>query len=209
VKALFNTSCEIPLQERYNTLKSNLKNISDALGCQNITIDLAQWMFPQPFLIANDKDAFYCEDFSELDLKLEKFEAPVIEAMPITLVNINHSRIDKYLINATNNIISDFTSCGEGSRHRSIAKVKSISSWMHYSPHLENEIRQSLLNAVVSMYGNELNANKNGAIRAFNECWVKIPQSNKAIETIIDELKAKEKKEQDNKIINNLKTSEQ
>ena len=194
VKALFNTSCEIPLDDKYITLKSNLDNIAEALGLKTIQdkIDLAQFVLPQPFFLAYDKDAFYCEDFSELDLELEKYEPKLIEAMPITSVNVNHSRIESYLKKATNNIINTFASCGEGSRHFNIVKVKSISSWTHYAPHLESELKQALLNAVISMYGDERNANKSGAIRTFNECWESSPQPNKAIEEIINELQTSE-----------------
>jgi hypothetical protein len=195
VKALFRTSCEIPLKERYNTLKTNIPNIAKTLGISRISdkIDKAQFVLPQPFFLAYDPNAFYSNTELELELELEKYEPIVIERTPFTPREFNSSsRIEKYLHNACAELVKSFALCGEGNRHSNIIKVKSISSWTHYAPHLESELKQSLLNAVVYMYGDEQNAHRNGAIRTFNQCWETLPQHNRTIEGIINELQTLE-----------------
>jgi hypothetical protein len=42
------------------------------------------------------------------------------------------------------------------------------------------------------MYGDEQNAHRNGAIRTFNQCWETLPQHNRTIEGIINELQTLE-----------------
>jgi hypothetical protein len=69
-------------------------------------------------------------------------------------------------------------------------KVQKVASWLHYAPHLEEGIKENLLNAVVTMYGNERNATLNNAQKSFAEAWNKAPlNTNPTIEAIIHELK--------------------
>jgi hypothetical protein len=195
VKALFNVSCEIPLENRHKALKSNINNISDALGLSLIAdkIDCAQFVLPQPFFLAHDKDAFYLETDETLLLELEPYVPYIQEQTQYTPRTFNSStRIEKYLHNACTDLVKFFALCSEGSRHSNIIKVRALSSWTHYAPHLEPEIKDALFNAVVSMYGNHQNANRNGAIRTFNECWQTPPQHNNTIEGIINELQTLE-----------------
>ena len=195
VKALFNTSCEIPLENRHKTLKSNLDNIADALGLSLIKdkIDCAQFVLPQPFFLAYDKDAFYSNTDKTLSLELEPYVPYVPEPTQYTPREFSSStRIEKYLTNACTELVKFFALCGEGARHSNIIRVRALASWTHYAPHLEQEIKDALFNAVVSMYGDYQNANRNGAIRTFNECWETLPQLNNTIEGIINELQTLE-----------------
>jgi hypothetical protein len=195
VKALFNVSCEIPLENRHKTLKSNIDNIANALGLSLIAdkIDSAQFVLPQPFFLAYDKDAFYLDTDETLTLELEPYVPFIPEAIAFTPRAFNSStRIEKYIHTACTELVKFFAFCGEGSRHSNIIKVRALSSWTHYAPHLEHEIKDTLFNAVVSMYGDYQNANRNGAIRTFNECWETLPQLNNTIEGIINELQTLE-----------------
>ena len=78
--------------------------------------------------------------------------------------------------------------CDEGNRHSNIIKVQSISSIIHYAPSIGAEVKQSLLNSVIAMYGNEAEANKSNAIKSFHGSWNETPKSNNTIESIIDEI---------------------
>lgn len=195
VKALFNTSCEIPLENRHKTLKTNLNNIANALGLSLITdkIDCAQFVLPQPFFLAHDKDAFYSNTDKMLALELEPYVYHAPEPIQYNPREFNPStRIEKYLTNACTELVKFFAFCSEGNRHANIIRVRALASWTHYAPHLEQEIKDTLFNAVVAMYGDHQNANRNGAIRTFNECWETLPQHNNTIEGIINELQTLE-----------------
>lgn len=193
VKALFYLSQRIPLLERYNTLKTNKNAICGHLGIDLIAshVDLAQWSTPQPFFLAADSNGFFNLNPQPLSIELEPYIEPQVRPSFVSTTNIIDKRIDSYLVNAVDNIIEFFASCGEGERHRNIVKVTTIASWTHYAPHLKNDFEMTLLQGVVSMYGSVENAKQNNAINSFNQCWMKGIDNqtlNPTIDAIINEL---------------------
>jgi hypothetical protein len=191
VKAFILISDTIPLNECYNTLKLNKEYIARKTGLTKFIehIDNAQFNITQPMFIAFDELLYYNELAKPLNIKLAEFSQPIIERVKITNVPIHaKNRIEAYLINSTNNLIEFFALCNEGNRHANIIKVQTISSWIHYAPNLESDLKQRLYNACCSMYGNEKEALKNGVKRAFDKAWTTENKANNSIELIINEL---------------------
>jgi hypothetical protein len=191
VKALFYIEQRIPFENRFQWLKTNKNNICDHLGLDLIAdlVDVSQWATPQAFFLANDPDGFFNPEAIPFSIDWVPYVEPIVSRpSAMTSFDGTNPRVDQYMTNATNRLIEFFALCGEGERHRNIVKVKPIASWMHYTPHLENEIREKLLTSVVSMYGTHKQAISNGAIKSFNECWDTPPQPNPTIEGIIYEL---------------------
>ena len=191
VKAFILISDIIPLNECYNTLKLNKINIAESIGLTKFIehIDNAQFNITQPMFIAFDELLYYNELAQPLNITLTKYVEPIIERVKITNVPIYaKNRIESYLINATNKLIEFFALCNEGNRHANIIKVQTIASWIHYSPGLENDLKQRLYNACCSMYGNEKEALKNGVKRAFDKAWTTDNKANNSIESIINEI---------------------
>jgi hypothetical protein len=191
VKAFILISDTIPLNDCYNTLKLNKEHIAEAIGLTNFIehIDNAQFNITQPMFIAFDELLYYNELAEPLNIQLSKYVEPIIERVKITNVPIHaKNRIESYLINATTKLIEFFALCNEGNRHANIIKVQTISSWIHYAPGLENDLKQRLYNACCSMYGNEKEALKNGVKRAFDKAWTTDNKANNSIELIIHEL---------------------
>ena len=191
VKALILINDVIPLEECYNTLKLNKSLIAETLNIFKFldNIDNSQFNITQPLFIAFDEALFYNEHAKPLNIKLAKYVAPTIERRTITKTPIQaKNRIEAYLLNATNKLIEFFALCSEGNRHANIIKVQSISSWLHYAPQIESEVKQSLYHACCSMYGNEKQALSNGVKRAFDKAWETPQKANNVIESIINEL---------------------
>lgn len=191
IKAFILISDTIPLNECYNTLKMNKSLIAESIGLTRFieNIDNAQFNITQPMFIAFDESIYYNEFARPLDIQLSEFKQPIFKRISITNVPLNaKNRIESYLINATDKLCQFFNSCSEGNRHANIIKVQSIASWLHYAPSLESELKKRLYNACCSMYGNEKNALSNGVKRAFDKAWDTQNQSNKVIESIINEL---------------------
>jgi len=191
VKAFILINDSIPLEECYNTLKLNKNSFIRLLGLSEFTenIDNAQFNITQPMFIAYDENLYLNLDAEPLKVKLQVYQAPQIERVNITNVPIQaNNRIEAYLINATSKLEQFFAVCSEGNRHANIIKVQAISSWLHYAPQIENDIKQRLYNACCSMYGNEKEALRNGVKRAFEQAWNTHPKANNSIESIINEL---------------------
>lgn len=191
VKALILINDTTPFKECYNTLKLNKKRIASALNISKYeeNIDNAQFNVTQPLFIAYDKEIYYNFEAEPLNIKLEVYQAPILERQSITSVPLHaQNRIEAYLINATTKLEQFFACCSEGNRHANIIKVQAISSWLHYAPQIENDIKQRLYNACCSMYGNEKEALRNGVKRAFEQAWNTQQKANNSIESIINEL---------------------
>lgn len=191
VKAFILISDTIPLNECYNTLKLNKQHIAQSIGLIDYidNIDNAQFNITQPMFIARDEQLYYNKLATPLNITLSKYVEPTIERMQITNVPTHgKSRIETYLINATNRLVEFFAGCSEGNRHANIIKVQTIASWIHYAPNLESTLKDKLYNACCSMYGNENEALKNGVGRAFNKAWTTQNKANNSIELIINEL---------------------
>ena len=191
VKALILINDTIPLKDCYNTLKLNKKHIAKAVGIEQYfeKIDNAQFNVTQPMFIAYDETLHLNVNALPLNIKLIEYQEPKIERINITNVPIQaNNRIESYLINATTKLEQFFACCSEGNRHANIIKVQAISSWLHYAPQIENDIKQRLYSACYSMYGNEKEALRNGVKRAFEQAWNTHPKANNSIESIINEL---------------------
>jgi len=191
VKALILINDTIPLRECYNTLKLNKKRIAQAVGIEQYleNIDNAQFNVTQPMFIAYDETLHLNVDALPLNIKLIEYQQPKIEQINITNAPIHaNNRVESYLINATTKLEQFLAVCSEGNRHANIIKVQAISSWLHYAPQIENDIKQRLYSACCSMYGNEKEALRNGVKRAFEQAWETPQRANNTIESIINEL---------------------
>ena len=191
IKAFILISDTIPLEECYNTLKLNKNHIAQAVGIEKYinNIDNAQFNITQPMFIAFDIALYYNINVAPLNIKLIEYKEPIIERVNITNAPIQaKNRIEAYLINATTKLEEFFACCSEGNRHANIIKVQTISSWLHYAPQIESDVKQRLYNACCSMYGNEKEALRNGVKRAFEQAWSTQQKANNSIESIINEL---------------------
>lgn len=194
VKALVLSSDTRTPENNYNVLKLNANEICGRLGIYEYKdyCDKAQFVLCQPMFIAYDKELYYNEAATAKDFNLKQYEPPTIEHQPRTIIppSFTNNRIDRYLLNATEKLYNELLRTPEGNRHHSIIKVQKIAAWIHYAPHMESTIKETLLNGVIAMYGSERNAEHNNAIKSFAEAWIKAPiNTNPTIETIIHELK--------------------
>lgn len=194
VKALILSTDTRTTENNYNTLKLNASAICGRLGIYEYKdhCDRAQFVLCQPMFIAYDQELYTNEHAQATNFNLKEYTPPEIEQQPRTLVppSFTSNRIDRYLLNATEKLFNELIRTPEGNRHHSIVKVQKVASWLHYAPHLEEGIKENLLNAVVTMYGNERNATLNNAQKSFAEAWNKAPlNTNPTIEAIIHELK--------------------
>jgi hypothetical protein len=204
VKALILISERIPKEQCFNTLKLNKNHIAESLGLKDYVskIDNAQFNPTQPCFFSYDEELYINQDAGVLDIKLIEYKEPVIKPLETGFFEIKQAkecsnyqtpidyRIKRYFESATNNLIKFFACCVEGKRHSSIIKVQSIASWIHYAPALESEIKESLLNACIGMYGTLDNAQSNNVIKSFERAWKNAPiKRNPAIESIIQDSK--------------------
>jgi hypothetical protein len=193
VKALILCDGHKTTESNYNTLKLNANELCARLGIHEYkdSCDRAQFVLCQPMFIAYDPQLYTNSSATPLQLEYKEYQPPQIEQQPRTIVapSFVNSRIDRYLLNASNKLYNELIRTPEGNRHHSIIKVQKIASWLHYAPHLEHEIKNNLLTAVISMYGSERNAELNNAQKSFAEAWRRAPiNTNPTIETIINEL---------------------
>jgi hypothetical protein len=198
VKALILLENKLVAKERYLTLKHNRGAIAQGLNITEfeINIDVMQFVLSQACFINYDESLYYNLNAEPLKIELKDFEVFTPEyvgeiSKPIN-DKIGKSRIDNYLINTANNLIRTYQTLKEGSRHANIIKVKPLSNWMHYAPHLESELRNSLLSCIENMYADA--SEKKDAARSFNTAWTPKQQApNQTIEEIIKEIEAKPK----------------
>lgn len=218
IKSLFIIEEEIDLKEHYNTLKDNKENIIHSLGLYNYfneesinkikkALDNSQFKLPQPFFIANDTNLFYNLNPEPLKIKLNKYiNSFVTQTYNKPKEEISkglQARIDKYINNAVDRLISFYNSLPEGERHNNIIRVSYIRSILHYAPHLEADIERSLKDAVCKMYGNKYKTYN--AEKTFYDAWNQNNNvENKTIEEIkedykkyIGKLKAEKEKEEE------------
>lgn len=193
VKALVLLDSTTAPETHYLTLKFNNDTICEGLGIKEYKehSDRAQFVLCQPMFIAHDRELYVNYDATPL-LKLQPYQAPQIEHQERTILapSFQSNRIEQYLLNASNKLYHELTSTKEGTRHHSIIKVQKIASWLHYAPHLENEIKNHLQSAVLHMYGGHKTATDQNAIKSFAEAWNYAPQNaNPTIETIINDIK--------------------
>lgn len=176
----------------YQVLKLNLNIIADTLGIQSASdyIDLSQFNLTQPLFLNYDPLFYYNASPEPLHVDLMEFVPVEVENIhDFTKMNVTSSRIDRYIINATNNLVEFFAVCSKGNRHNNIIRVQAISSWMHYAPHLHDEVKRTLLNAVIGMYGSRYKANQSNAVKTFETAWNTTPKRNETIEQIINDIK--------------------
>jgi hypothetical protein len=206
IKALILINERTPKEHCYNTLKLNKNNIAEALGLNEYVskIDNAQFNPTQPCFISYDEDIYINFQAEYLNIKFIQYKEPIIKRsepdfleLKQTIENSNYQtpidyRIRNYFQHATNNLVKFFALCSEGNRHSSIIKVQAIASWIHYAPQIESEIKESLLNACIGMYGTIQNAEANNVIKSFERAWNNAPiKRNETIESIINDLKYK------------------
>lgn len=192
VKSLLLVNSQTTPEDHYNTLKFNNDRLCANLGIYEYKdfSDRAQFVLCQPMFVAYDSE-LYVNEYATPLLKLKEYEPPIIEHQERTILapTFKSNRIEQYLLNASNRLYNELTSTKEGTRHHSIIKVQKIASWMHYAPHLENEIKSHLQSAVVFMYGGHRAATEQNALRSFAAAWSSAPQNaNPTIEAIINEL---------------------
>lgn len=176
----------------YNALKFNSDRICANLGIYDYKdfCDRAQFVLCQPMFFAFDPE-LYVNEYARPLLKLKPYEAPPIDYQERTILepSFQSSRIEQYLLNASNRLYSELISTKEGTRHHSIIKVQKIASWLHYAPHLETEIKTHLHSAVVFMYGGHKSATEQNALKSFAGAWGSAPQNaNPTIESIINDI---------------------
>jgi hypothetical protein len=195
VKALILAECNKTPENNYNALKLNANSICSRMGIYEYkeNCDRAQFVLCQPMFIAHDPEAYINPDAKAIDFNFKEYEPPQTQQYDkseISKVRFTNGRIDRYLLNATNKLYNELIATPEGQRHHSIVKVQKIASWIHYAPHLENEIKCSLLKACIAMYGSEATAQLNNAQKSFAEAWNGAQTAaNPTIEAIINELK--------------------
>jgi RecA-family ATPase len=192
VKAFILSDESLTTSKRYKTLKTNVSLIAEKLNISEFeaNIDLAQFVLCQPFFLAYDERIHINISAKPLHFGFKAHEEykPTADSFATIPPPGAKNRIDKYLINAANNLINEYSRLQEGERHRNIVKVNILSKWMHYAPHIEQEIKSSLLGAVVGMYATK--TEKDSAKRSFMDAWTPdIVEANPNIEAIIEEIK--------------------
>jgi RecA-family ATPase len=192
VKAFILSDESLTTSKRYKTLKTNVSLIAEKLNISEFeaNIDLAQFVLCQPFFLAYDERIHINISAKPLHFGFKQPEEykPTADSFATIPPPGAKNRIDKYLINAANNLINEYSRLQEGERHRNIVKVNILSKWMHYAPHIEQEIKSSLLGAVVGMYATK--TEKESAKRSFLDAWTPdIVEANPNIEAIIEEIK--------------------
>lgn len=187
VKALILIADEIELNKHFDTLKHNRNLIATSLGITAWveSLDIAQFVLCQPFFLNSAPLFFHNDNPTALNIKLQEYTPPQIEQKEFTRNVSPLNRVDVYLQKATDNLVEFFASCGAGDRHRNIIRVQSVASWLHYAPHLREGIKQQLLSAVISMYGDLRTAQKNNAIKTFETAFNTPNKANDTIEEII------------------------
>lgn len=206
VKSLFYLSSEIDKENHYKILKGNVTHIAKNLHIEQWEdkIDLMQFTLPQPFLIAYNERSYFNEDAEPTSWNLLKIEEiKKKEYIPPTAKNnsptssIEMKRIHAYLTNLCERVEAIFSTIQKGERHLNIWRVGGISSYLHYAPYLEPELKGRMFYAVESMYSNEREFISANGRKTLEECWDygknQPNKRNEIIETIIDECKEKEK----------------
>lgn len=193
VKALLLVNSEATPTNHYNTLKHNAKPLLAHLKLDKFSecLDLAQFVLCQPMFFAFDLH-LYINEYATPSYTLKEYTPPQMERLEWTRTAPNYrcNRIEQYLLNASDKLTRELINKPEGQRHHSIIKVQKIASWIHYANHLEDTIKAQLRNAVITMYGNERNANNNNALTSFKLAWNSATATaNPTIETIINDYK--------------------
>jgi hypothetical protein len=194
VKALILLKCNKTPLSNFNDLKLNAESICGRMGIYEYKeyCDRAQFVLCQPMFIAHDPGAYMNPDAKAIDFNFKTYEPPQVQQYNRGEINTSqttNNRIDSYLLSATNKLYNELISTPKGQRHHSIIKVQKIASWLHYAPHLENEIKNSLLRACIAMYGGAAIAQLNNVQKSFAGAWNGAQNApNPTIEIIINEL---------------------
>lgn len=180
VKAMFLTKDVIPANvkvdnERYKMLKANADKILGSLKLVGFELDVQQFSLHQPFFVSHDAEAFYNLSPVPRIFEFEPYSEPPPREKP-KYISVDpgskaSNEIELFILQKTNEVLSKFSSVGTGSRHGSIPEINAVVGRLHYAPHMEEEIKQTLLNGVVSMYGSEKGAKEANAYDSFNRIW--------------------------------------
>lgn len=204
LKALILIDNTINRESCYNTLKLNLNTISDKLGLIRYTdkIDVAQFKPTQPCFISYDPTMYINTKCTPLNINLLPYIEPLFERATVDYEEINkirqstnylepiNYRMKRYFDNSVDSLVKFFALCDTGNRHANIIKVQTISSWIHYAPQIESEVKSILLNACIGMYGTENEARNNNVIQSFNRAWNSAPnRRNDTLENILNDSK--------------------
>jgi hypothetical protein len=167
---LFNHSFDF--ENHATNLKHYAKDILKTMGIENDP-DPAQFSLSQAMFLSHDENAYYNLFATATNEPLEPFK-PIREKHAPKIVIESHSRIDKFLIGSLRKKVEFLTNTNEGARHSAILNCLQIIGLMkYYSPHLENEFKRSLKQAVIVMYGNEQTAIENNALKTLDDIFNK------------------------------------
>jgi len=207
VKALFYLGNEITQTNHYTILTENRDRIATLLDITQYKehIDIAQNKLSQPFFIGYNSKSFFNENPLPTRWKIVNTEKKIIEHIPPTLTNrtptssIEQKRISAYFDKLLAMDVNMFAGIQKGERHSNIWKVGGISSFIHYAPYLEEEMKSSLCYAVEKMYNSKEEFIKSRGEKTFNSSWeygLNNPKKNNIIEQIIFESIVESKKEE-------------
>ena len=159
------------IENHYYFQKENINRVLNALNVARFKPDISQLKVVQPFLIAYDEDLYFNLNAKPLDVELLQY-VPIERGEIATIVKVNFDervkrRIAGLLRQKVNFIISDIKSNCTNGRHPQIARCVDIFERLHYLPDIANELKTSLRNGIIDMYGSEASARSNNALKSF------------------------------------------
>jgi hypothetical protein len=190
VKALILIENKLLASLRYTTLKTNKREIAEALNILEFesNIDKAQFVLSQPCFISYDESLYFNLDAQPLKIEFKIEEPKHFETNFTKPPSTANKRIETYLLNATKVLCDQLEVTAEGNRHFSIKKISAVCSWLHYAPNLKPYILECFYNSIVKMYGGEKPTIQQGGLRAYRNAIEVQEARNNTIESIINEI---------------------
>jgi len=202
VKAIFYLGGELEAENHYTTLTNNREKIAKSLllTIPFNKIDVAQNKLCQPFFLSHHPEAFFNLFALPTLWTLENVPKKIVEYTPPTITNrtptstLEEKRLYAYINSLCTKDELFFSSVQKGERHGNIWRVGGVSSIIHYAPHLKEEMRGRLENAIRKMYASEEEFISSRGKKTFDDIWNKaIDKRNIILEDIINEYKALER----------------
>jgi len=189
VKALILLDNKLFASLRYTTLKTNKREIAEALNILEFesNIDKAQFVLSQPCFISYDENLYFNLNAQPLKINFKIEEPKHFETSFTKPPTTANKRIETYLLNATKVLCDQLETTAEGNRHFSIKKISAVCSWMHYAPNLKPYVLECFYNSIVKMYGGEKPTIQQGGLRAYRNAIEVQEARNNTIESIIHE----------------------
>ena len=163
---------EIDPLEHYHLLKFNKNYITQALGLEGFTLDLAMFVLSQPFFIFHRKTFnYFNENATPLILSLSHIEVKSPIALGVNLGGLApQNKKDSTVLKSFEFVASKLTFYGN--RHHQIAKFTPLAELIHYSPHLKEQLFNEGWKLIVQLYDNNLGeAISQNALRSYQAIW--------------------------------------